>query len=66
MSGSSYSLVLVKKEDAVAARVAQEFPDVEQARKARSKTLDDYDRVAISAGYRAGLEIKLGGALTAA
>lgn len=64
-SGSSYSLVLVKKEDAVAARCAQEFPNMGTTRR-REKTIDDFDQSAISAGYRAGLEIKLGGALTAA
>ena len=65
VSGSQYSLVLVQKEDAVAARCAQEFPKAGTIRR-REKSIDTYDQSAISAGYRAGLEIKLGGALTAA
>ena len=49
----------------ITARCAQEFPNMGTTRR-REKTIDDFDQSAISAGYRAGLEIKLGGALTAA
>lgn len=66
VSGTAYSLVLVKKEDTVTARVEQEFPNVKAARAPRQKSLNEYDQSAIAAGYRSGLGIKLGGALAAA
>ena len=65
-TGGQYALVLVKKEDAVEARVDAEFPNAKKARKPPAKSIDDYDRNALSSGYREGKEIKLVGALEGA
>lgn len=54
--GNCFALVIAKKEDAVNARVAEEFPDCRKARKARDL---EWDGAAAYHGNKAGLQIRL-------